>query len=71
MRNGLIIIYLILGDNMQIVTMKDKKLFAIAGISFAELKTIKDACGMAGKQGLTNSTELYNKIEKLMEEITI
>ncbi len=56
---------------MQIIPMKDNKMFAMAGLSFADLKTIRDACGLFGQQGSAAAKELHQKIEKLMGEITI
>ena len=56
---------------MQIVPMKDNKMFAMAGLSFADLKNIRDACALYGKQGSAAARELHQKIESLMNEISI
>ncbi|MDH5680257.1 MAG: hypothetical protein OEZ36_01620 [Spirochaetota bacterium] len=56
---------------MQIVPMKDKKQFAMAGLSFADLKTIRDACALFGKQGSTTAKELHEKIVGLMDNLTV
>ena len=56
---------------MQIVPMKDNKQFAMAGLSFTDLKTIRDACALFGKQGSTAANELHQKIVSQMDNLTI
>lgn len=56
---------------MQIVKLKDNKSFALAGLSFSQLKIIKDSCLFAGKNGSLAAKEMAMEIEKMMGDITI
>lgn len=56
---------------MQIVKMKQDNQFAIAGLSFSALKTIKDACALYGAQGSALAKQIADELEKRMEEVTI
>jgi len=56
---------------MKIALMKDKKSFALAGLSFTELKIIKDSCDAYGRQGSAKAKEIAASLEKQMEEISI
>ncbi len=56
---------------MKIVQLKDSKKFALAGISFTELKTIKDACDLYARQGSRPAEKLAREIEQQMEEVSI
>jgi len=56
---------------MQITPMEDSKTFVMTELSFADLKTIRDACAIFGKQGSLPAKELHQKISSLMDEISI
>ena len=57
---------------MQIVKMKKDNQFAIAGMSFSELKAIKDACAFYGQQGgFALALKIAQELEKSMDEVEI
>ncbi|MCB1325907.1 MAG: hypothetical protein H7A21_02370 [Spirochaetales bacterium] len=57
---------------MKIMKMKgDKKEFAIASLTFTELKIIKDACELFGQQGSARAAEIFAEIDRQMNQITI
>lgn len=51
--------------------MKDGKNFGLADLSFADLKTIKDACEIFGKQGSAAGKKIHELLEKQMEQVEI
>ena len=56
---------------MKLVKMKGENQFAIAGISFAELKVIKEACKTMAGQGSDRARSLAEALGKEMEEVEI
>ena len=56
---------------MRIVKLKEQNQFAITGMSFTELKTIKDACKFYGDQGSNVGKQLAQKLEHQMNEVTL
>ena len=56
---------------MQIVKMKQDNMFAIAGLSFSALKTIKDACNLYGLQGSALAKQIAAELEQRMNEVEI
>lgn len=56
---------------MQIVKMKQENQFALAGLSFTAIKTIKDACKLYGSQGSSAALKIAEEIEKQMKEVEI
>lgn len=62
---------LIPGCTMKIVKQKQENTFALAGLSFTELKVIKDACELFGKQGSPQAAKIGEEISSAMDNITI
>ena len=56
---------------MKIVKMKDGKSFGLANVSFADLKTIKEACKLFAAQGSAQAKKVYDAIEKEMENVAV
>lgn len=56
---------------MQIVKMKQENMFAVAGLSFSALKTIKDACKLYGTQGSALAKKIAEELEQRMNEVEI
>ncbi|MCB1147255.1 MAG: hypothetical protein KDK38_10670 [Leptospiraceae bacterium] len=56
---------------MKIVKQKQENMFALAGLSFTELKVIKDACELFGKQGSTQAEAIAKAINDEMNNVTI
>ena len=51
--------------------MKQENMFAIAGLPFSALKTIKDACKLYGTQGSTLAQKIAEELEQRMNEVEI
>lgn len=51
--------------------MKEDNQFAVAALSFTELKVIKDACKLFGDQGSQRAKEIAEHIERAMENISV
>lgn len=45
--------------------------FNLEGLSFTQLKTIKDACKTYAKQGSKASGDIASEIEDMMDNITV
>lgn len=56
---------------MKIVKMKQDKMFALAGLSFSEIKVIKDACEFFAQQGSNHAAKLAQQIDEEMGNMTI
>lgn len=56
---------------MQLAKMKEDNAFALLKLTFADLRTIKDACRLYGKQGSAQGTRLAEQIDEQMEQIAI
>ena len=56
---------------MKITKLDEVNSFALEGISFLDLKTIKEACKIYGDKGSAAAKKLLAKINKAMDNITI
>lgn len=56
---------------MQIVKMKQPNTFALAGLSFSALKTLKDACKLYGTQGSALAKQIAEELEQRMNEVEV
>ena len=56
---------------MKIVKLKNENQFALAPLSFSELKTVKDACREYAKQGSSAAKKIAEQMEKQMNEIEV
>lgn len=51
--------------------MKTENMFALLGLNFTAIKTIKDACKLFGQQGSSHAAIIAAEMEKLMENVEI
>ncbi len=56
---------------MKIIKLNEATLFSLEGISFLELKTIKEACLEYAQKGSVAAKKLYLKIDEEMNNVTI
>lgn len=51
--------------------MKNENQFAVALLTFAEVKAIKDACAEYGKKGSSAAKKISEELEKQMNELEV
>lgn len=56
---------------MKIVKMKADNKFALAPLSFKDIKIIKEACKLYSTQGSPGAARIYQSIEKELENVEV
>ena len=56
---------------MKIVKMKEDNQYALARLSFKDIKIIKEACKLYATQGSAGATNIFQSIEKELENVEI